>query len=145
MSSYQLPLWVWPAAMVVVGALAVWRGREDERLALVGLLAAWAMSMVVFRQQSEDTQWAILFIDLSLLALYVWIALRSLRYWPLFLAAFQLLAFVTHIIHAVDERVSGWAYLTAERIWSYLVLITIGIASWSARRWVGAAWFNDRR
>lgn len=132
MSAYQLPLWVWPTALLGVGALAVLRGRDQERMATVGLLAAWAFSMVVFRQRSQETQWAILGIDLALFLLYVWMALGSRRFWPLFVAGFQLLALVTHLARALDPGISGWAYLTAERIWSYLVLITIGYGAWTA-------------
>ncbi|MBX3483590.1 hypothetical protein [Phenylobacterium sp.] len=118
--------------MAAVGAVTLWRGRDDERLAYVGLLGAWAVSMMVFRRDSEQTQTEILFVDLTLFAIYVWIALRSHGFWPLFVAAFQLLAFVTHIARVLDPSITGWAYLTAERVWSYLVLLTIGYASWTA-------------
>lgn len=117
---------------MVVGCAAVWRGRDQERLAVAGLMAAWALSMVAFRARSQDTQWPILFIDLSLFGLYLSLAMKSPRFWPLFAAGFQLLAFVTHVAHALDTGISGWAYLTAERIWSYLVLLTLGYAAWTA-------------
>jgi hypothetical protein len=118
--------------MMIVGVLAIWRGSDHERMAVTGLLGAWALSMVAFRARSEDTQWAILAIDSSLFALYVWIAMRSRRFWPLFVAGFELLALITHVAHALDGQVSGWAYWTAERIWSYLGLVTIGYACWTA-------------
>jgi hypothetical protein len=130
--SYQLPHWVWPAVILTVCALAVWRGRDEERLAVGSLLAAWALSMVVYRSQSQDTQWAILAIDTGLFLSYLWIALRTARWWPLFLAGFELLALMTHMAHAVDPSLSGWAYWTAERLWSYLGVFTIGYAAWTA-------------
>lgn len=119
--------------MIVCG-LAVWRGRDDERLACAGLLAAWAISMVVFRAKSEDTQWSILVIDTCLFSLYAYIAMRSRRYWPLFLAGFGLLIVVTHLAHAFDPDISGWAYWTAARIWNYLCLFMIGYGAWTAPR-----------
>ncbi len=134
MSSYQLPIWVWPSALLLVCAVAVWRGRDNERLAAGALLAAWALSMVVFKARSEETQWAVLIVDSSLLAVYGWIALRTRRYWPLFLAAFQFLAVITHGAHALDTAVSGWAYITAIRVWTYLGLFAIGYGSWTAPR-----------
>jgi hypothetical protein len=115
-----------------VCGLAAWRGRDYERLAAAGYLANWALSMMVFRDRSTETQWNVLYIDMALLALYVALALRSGRYWPMFAASFQLLAVVTHIARALDATVTGWAYLTAEIVWSYLVLATIGYASWTA-------------
>lgn len=134
MSSYQLPIWVWPAALSVVCALAVWRGRDDERLAAAAVLANWALSMVVFRARSEETQWAVLVVDAGLFAVLLWIAMRSPRFWPLFAAGFELLALLTHGAHALDAGVSGWAYLTATRIWSYLILVAIGYGAWTAPR-----------
>jgi len=117
---------------MIVCVLAVWRGSDDERLASAGLLAAWAISMVAFRAKSEDTQWAIFAIDFSLFALYLFIALRSVRFWPLFLAGFGLLMVITHLAHAFDTGISGWAYWTAARVWNYLCLFTIGYGAWTA-------------
>jgi hypothetical protein len=132
--SYQLPIWVWPTVLMTVCAIAVWRGRDHERLAAGSELASWSMSLLVFRSRSELTQWPVLFIDAVLLAILVWIALRSPRYWPLFAAGFQLLAVLTHLAHALDAVVSGWAYLTAMLIWNYLTLTAIGYGGWTAAR-----------
>jgi hypothetical protein len=117
-----------------VCVLAVWRGRDQERLAAGGYLAAWALSVVAFKDASRDLQWAILLIDVGLLLLLLWVALRSRRFWPLFAGGFQLLAVVTHIARALDSAVSGWAYLTAGVVWGYLVIGAIGYGSWSAPR-----------
>lgn len=89
---------------------------------------------MVFKDRSEHLQWGVFAIDLAVLALYVWLAMRSSRHWPLFAAGFQLLAIVTHIGRAVDTAISGWAYLTAGLIWSYLVVAAIGYGSWTAQQ-----------
>lgn len=117
---------------MVVCSLALWRGRDDERLAAAGNLANWAITLVVFKSRSVETQWYVMVVDVALLALYVWLALRSGRYWPLFAAAFALLVVLTHLAHALDTGVSGWAYLTAALIWSYLALFAIGYGAWTA-------------
>jgi hypothetical protein len=129
---YQLPIWVWPTALLSVCAIAVWRGRDEERLAAAAELATWALTLLVFRSRSESTQWSVLVIDSLLFVLFLWLALRSRRYWPLFAAGFQLLAVVTHIGRTLDTSVSGWAYLTAVLIWNYLTLFTIGYGAWTA-------------
>lgn len=117
---------------MIVCVLAAWRGRDLERLAAGGYLAAWALSLVAFRAGTGETQWAVLFIDLTLLAGFIAIALRTRRYWPLFSAAFQLLAVGTHLARALDAAVSGWAYQTAGIIWGYLVIFAIGYGSLTA-------------
>ena len=119
---------------MAVCAIAVWRGRDLERLAAGAELATWALTLLVFKSRSESTQWAVLAIDVALFAVLLWIALRSTRYWPLLAAGFQLLALLTHFAHAVDALVSGWAYLTAILIWNYLTLVAIGYGAVTAPR-----------
>ncbi len=132
--SYQLPTWVWPVALMSLCGLAVWRGRDEERLATAGLLANWALCMVVYRT-SEQAQIPVLVFDSALMALYLAIALRSQRYWPLFAAAFQILVVLTHLARLADAGVSGWAYLTALLVWSYLSVFTLAYAAWTAPRY----------
>lgn len=119
---------------MAVCAIAALRGRNEERLAAGGLLAGWALTMVAYRYQGQQVEWGILLIDIALLALLAWIALRSARYWPLFAAGFHLLAVVTHVARSVDPSVTGWAYITAEIIWGYLLAFTIGYGAWTAPR-----------
>jgi hypothetical protein len=119
---------------MAVCALAVWRGRDDERLGAAAYLAAWALSMMVFRARSSDLQEGVLLIDTGLFALFLLLAMRSRRFWPLFAAGFQLLAVVTHVARILDAGVSGWAYITAGVVWGYLVIFAIGYGSWTAPR-----------
>lgn len=132
--SYQLPVWVWPVALMVVCIIAVRRGRDEERLAAGTVVLAWALSMVVYRARSEDTQWQVLLIDSGVFSVYLWIAMRTRRFWPLFAAGFKLLSLTTHVAHAADEGISGWAYWTATRTFNYLALFAIGYGAWTAPR-----------
>lgn len=131
---YQLPVWVWPTALVVTCILALLRGRDAERLATATVLLAWSLSLVAAKRISQDTQWMVLLIDAAQLPVFIWLALRTRRYWPLFAAAFKLLLVATHLAHALDPSISGWAYLTAGIVWSYLALFAIGYGSWTAPR-----------
>lgn len=117
--------------MAVCG-IAAWRGGNEERLAAGGLLAGWALSMVAYRSHGLETEWGIMLIDLALLGLLVWIALRSPRHWPMVAAGFHLLAVVTHVARSVDPRVGGWAYVTAQVIFGYLLAFAIGYGAWTA-------------
>ena len=71
-------------------------------------------------------------VDVVLLAFFLWLALRSTRFWPLFVAGFQLLLVITHFASAADSAVSGWAYKTAGMIWSFLIVFAIAYAGWTA-------------
>jgi hypothetical protein len=117
---------------MTVCAIAIWRGRDEERLAAGAVLADWALSMTVFIARSQQTQWPVLIVDTAQFAILLWIALKTRRYWPLLTCGFALLQLITHIAHAADTGVSGWAYLTATRLWSYLILWTIAYGAWTA-------------
>lgn len=119
---------------MAVCALSVWRGRDDERLASGGFLACWALTLVVFRARSEDTQWAVLAIDVGLMGLVGWIAMRSRRFWPLMVAALQLLTLGVALSKSLDTRISAWAYLTASLAFQYLALLAIGYGAITAPR-----------
>lgn len=134
MYAYKLPIWVWPAVLMTVCALAVWRGRDDERLAAAAFLAAWALSLVVARSGDFDTQWAVLLVDFGLLGVLAAIALRTARFWPLPVAALQLLAVAVPLAKAVDAGVSGWAFITAALGFQYLALFGIGYGAITAPR-----------
>lgn len=121
----------WVVLMTAVSAFALWRGGTPERVVAIANLLAWAASnLVEDRQQLFVPQWGILAVDLSFLGVLLWFALRSNRAWPMWAAAFQLLGVVTHGAMTADRSVGGWAYITASIIWSYLVLVSLGVGTW---------------
>lgn len=133
MSADAIRAFVWAATVLLVCALAVWRGRRDEQLAAGIMLAAWAVTMVVYRSGFQQMEWGILLVDVGALGGFVWIALRSDRFWPLFGAGFHLLAVITHVARLADPGVGGWAYITAEIVWGYMLALAIGYGAWTAR------------
>ena len=135
LSELELPSWVWPAALFAVVGIALSRGGREERIAALGVTVAWLLTITFYKVDLRDAQFPVLGIDLAMLGVYVWIALGSARYWPLFAAAFKLLAILTHLATFLDTEVSGWAYWTAQIIWSFLALFTIGYAAWTAPRY----------
>jgi hypothetical protein len=125
---------VWAATLVAVVVLAFTRGGRSERWAASALFAGWLTTLLVYRYRTGGTEWGVLSVDLALLLVLVWIALRSRRFWPMFAAGFHLLAVVTHVARTVDIHVNHWAYITAEIIWGYLLAFAIGYGAWTAPR-----------
>ena len=133
MTPVQIRSAVWALTVLMVCAVALWRGGRDERLAAGIMLAAWALSMLVDRTGFAEMEWGIMGIDIAALAGFTWIALRSPRYWPLFAAGFHLLAIVTHVARQVDPTVGGYAYFTAEILWGYFLAFAIGYGALTSR------------
>lgn len=129
-----LPPWLGFVILFIVSAGAVLRGGVDERLATVGLLSN-VLATVVLRDYSwPQLQLAGFVVDVLLLLLLLWIALRSPKYWPLAAAGFQLLAVLTHVAKMIDPGLQQWAYITAIVIWTYLLMITLGVGVWNCWR-----------
>ena len=121
----QIRSLVWALTVLGVCALALWRGGRFERLAAGVMLAAWAVSMLVDKTGFDEPEWGVMTVDLAALAVFVWIALKSDRFWPIFAAAFHLLSIVTHLARTVDSTVLRYAYMTAEILWGYFLAFAI--------------------
>lgn len=118
-------------------AYAFWRGRSDERtVALVCLIATLAsraaFSPLHVRYTSIET--GLLLIDLGVLAAFVFVALRSTRFWPLWVAGLQLTSSTAHLMKAIDEDLLPMAYGAAIALWSYPILIILAIGTWRGHR-----------
>lgn len=123
--------------LLVVFAIAFRRGRLDERTAAVICLMASIASFAIgrlFDAQFDSIEHGLLAIDVVVLALFVAIALRSARYWPLWIAGLQLSTLLAHVFKAVDYDLIPEVYAAAERFWSYPILIVLLIATWRSRR-----------
>ena len=126
---------VWDGAMLGVWAYSLWRGGRPERVISTSMvLGSVATAVVENRQDWVDPQLGIMAVDLAFLLIAGWYAFRSDRHWPMWAAAFQLIAIVTHLAMGVDHKVSAWAYLTAGVIWSYLILAAMAVGTWAYSR-----------
>jgi hypothetical protein len=137
-----LPAWIGITIGWSVAGTALWKGGWSERVAAVGFVLAWLATPLTRDHRWVGPQWSGFAIDVLFLAVLLVIALRTRRYWPLFAAAFQLLAVFTHLARIIDPAVGGWAYITAGVIWTYLTLFAIAYGTynrWRERRQLAAS------
>lgn len=126
------PEQIWAVAMLAVSGFALWRGGWVERAAALANILAWSASAVMQNRHNwVDPQWGVLGVDVAFLAFLLWLVVRTDRIWILPAAAFQLLAVVTHAAMLADDGVRAWAYITALILWSYMVLITLAVGTYS--------------
>lgn len=129
------------AILLLICAFAFWRGRQEERIAAGACLVAtvvtvWIIPPVALRYSAMDP--AQLAIDGAMLATFVTIALRSERFWPLWVAGLQLTMSTSHLMKAIDSDLLPRAYAAAAVLWSYPILLIIFVGTWRAHR-------SDRR
>lgn len=116
---------------------AVWRGRKYEQLAAIICVAASVISVLArspLHQRYAGIEIGDLIVDSVVLVSFVAIALRSDRFWPLWIAGLQLTISMSHLFKAIDANLIPIAYAAAERFWSYPTLIIIAVGAWRQHR-----------
>ena len=125
------------ALLILSCGYALWRGRGEERIvATACLLAVVATKFVVSPLSSRyaGVENGLLFIDLTMLAAFVAIALRSDRFWPMWIAGLQLTGSTAHLMKEVSADLLPRAYGAAAALWSYPILLVLLIATWRGYR-----------
>jgi hypothetical protein len=132
--AHGIPPWIGISVGWLVCGSAFWKGGWSERVVACGFLLSWFADAVLKDRSFVGPQWANFVSDTALFLIILIVALRSNYYWPLFAAAFQLLEVVTHVASTIDRHLSAWAYITANVIWTYLILGSIAYGTYSAWR-----------
>jgi hypothetical protein len=130
------PILYWSLLALTCG-YALIRGRSDERLTAVVCIAASLLTPIVLSPIAErytHIESGELLIDCAVLAAFTLVAVRSDRFWPLWLAGLQLTTSLAHFLKAVHLDLMPSAYAAAERFWSYPILIILAIGTWRGHR-----------
>lgn len=130
----EIPPWLGILVLVVVSSGAIWKGEAEERIAGAALFVTVFATYLLRDHSWPSLQYAAFGMDLVMLAVLLFLALRTAKYWPLAAAGFQLLAVLTHVGKMIDPQVNQWAYLTAIVIFTYLVIIALAVGTWNSWR-----------
>ena len=130
MGTHQIFFW---AFLALSCGYALWRGRSDERIVAAACLVAsiatrFAISPLQSRYASVES--GLVMIDLLMLLAFIWIALNSQRFWPLWVAGFQLTNSISHLMKFADLQLMPRAYGAAAAVWSYPILLVLAIGTW---------------
>lgn len=123
--------------LVLSCGYALLQGRSDERIAAaVCVLATLATQLVMPPPEMRyiDVDLELVAIDIGVLAAFVAVALRSERFWPLWVAGLQLTISISHALKAIDHELVPRAYAAAAVFWSYPILIILAVGTWRGRR-----------
>lgn len=129
----MLRLLLFNALLFGVWAYALWRGRTDEKLiasvCVIASLATFALAAPVDLRYST-LEFGVLAVDLLVLGVFIHVALRSDRFWPLWVSGLQLTTSIAHLLKAVQPELLPIAYAMAGRFWSYPILLILAIGTW---------------
>lgn len=116
---------------------ALVRGFHYERLVALVCLGATLLSHSLRSPLNEryvGLETGDLVVDFLVLVAFVAIALRSDRFWPLWIAGIQLTMSITHVLKAMQPDLVPIAYAAAVRFWSYPILIILAVGTYRAHR-----------
>lgn len=134
----MLPRYLFWTILIVICGYAFLRGRGDERFAAGVCLAASIATKFVIAPVADryrTIEGGLVIIDLVVLAAFIALALRSKRFWPLWIAGLQLTNSMAHMMKAVDLDLVPRAYAAAAVFWSYPILLIIFIGTWRSSRY----------
>ena len=126
---------------LLVVAFAFLKGDEPERIAAGGYVILWFASLLIQSDGATGgTQWSLMAIDAIMLAVFVSLAWKSRRAWPVWAAAFQSLTVMSHILTLVDIRPPVSAFYAVINLASTGILSAIAVGTfwaWQERRAAG--------
>ena len=127
---------VYYTILFLVCAFAFWRGRSDERIAAATCIAATFATNLVYNPRGSfaDVEMGVFVVDTATLAAFTFLALRSERFWPLWLAGLQLTTVFSHMLKAVQLDLMPQAYAAAARFWVYPIFLIIVVGTWRSYR-----------
>ena len=131
----SLPIFlIW---LILCCGYALLRGGAPERAGAgllvlafaLGLPVHWAFDAAGYRSAIAGTA----AIDVALLAALVILAQRSTRFWPLWVAGWQLAAIIAHLAKLLDPGMLAVGYAIQAQIWAYPMVLATAIGAWRHR------------
>ena len=116
---------------------AWFRGRADEKLVAAVCVIASLVTLAVlssFQTLYSNLEYGVLSVDIATLGAFTYVALRSDRFWPLWVSGLQLTTSVAHFLKVMDPTLLPIAYSAAARMWSYPILVILAVGTWRSRR-----------
>ena len=128
------------AIAVAVVAFAFLRGDEPERVG-AGAFALGLLASLLVQDDSQlyGPQWGLFVIDVILLTVYIALAWKSRRSWPVWASGLQALSVMTHVLTIVDPRPPSAAFYAVVNLASYGILLALALGVHRAWRDARAA------
>lgn len=112
---------------------ALIRGAAPERIAAGLQIAAFALTLLLHGLFDvagfTSTAFGTAIVDAALFMALSVLAWRSTRFWPLWIAGWQLAAIVGHLARVLDPAMLPLGYAIQATFWSYPMLIATAIGA----------------
>ena len=123
--------------LAMVCAYAFYRGQAESRIAAVICVVASIASMIVMSPLAgrySRVESGVFIVDVAVLIGFTAIALRSDRFWPLWVAGLQLTTIIAHLFKVAEIDLVPHVYAAAARFWVYPIFLIIVIGTYRTHR-----------
>lgn len=128
-----MSLYLFIAILLASCGYALVRGGAPERTAGGMLIGAFVIDEIVHRlidgRLYATVEMGSAIVDLGLLSGLVVLAHRSTRYWPLWVAGWQLAAVIAHAAKLLDPTMQATGYAVQAQIWGYPMVLAVGVGA----------------
>jgi hypothetical protein len=124
--------------LVAVCLYALMAGGRPERvgalsytLSCIATEISYALSL---RPAWDSLEIGVFVIDTLIFGLFVILALRADRFWPIWVSALLGLGVLGHLARMAEPGMIRWTYAVSISIWSYPILASIAIGTFNYNR-----------
>lgn len=137
--------------LVLCWGYALFKGGAPERIAATTIAVGSILSLAALSSPArsyQSVEIGIFLVDVVCLLVFLALALRANRYWPLWVTALQTIGTAGHALRLVDPTMIRWGYAFALAFWSYPMLALIALGTWRhqqrlARLGVDRSWSSS--
>lgn len=137
MSSHLGLAMAYDGALVVICCFALLRGERPERIgAVVNIIGSGATVLLRYLHVAQDTpaEISIMAIDAGVLACLFWLAIKTVRFWPVWAFGFALADIFVSAAGALIPKTPLFAYQTSLGIYAYLALGALALGTLRLQR-----------
>src|SRR3546814_9683392 len=128
-----LPIWIWSfnfLSVAILGVAALRWGAGPERICAAALLAMNVADRIYHALVGRGTIYGSvdighLIIDMLVAAVFIGVALKANRVYPLWLSAFQLVSVVSHFAREESRKIAELAYFLMNYVPYYALLLIL--------------------
>ncbi len=133
----MLPIELYYAFAFACSVYAGIKGAAPERIGAAVILVGSALTTAGMSGPSSRYAYVesgALLVDGAALLAFLFLSMRAERFWPLWVAAFQLIATAGHAVKLLEPGLIRAAYAIVMGLWTYPVLLIIVFGAWNHQK-----------
>lgn len=118
---------------LLVLIFAFWKGEELEKIGIMTHVLAWFATMVMRAYLDPfGVRYPVFAVDVVVLLVFVGLAWKSPRTWPIWAAGCQMFAILGHVVTLLGVRPNSYSFDTLLAMSAYGVLASIAVGTFIA-------------